>query len=136
MPAEEVGALARIFRTTEELEEPEAAEVVGRIPEWVQGSFIRSGPGVFELKDDFCLNHIFDGYAVISKFELNGGHVTFDKKFLNSEAYQRASNAGRPCVTEYGTKAYSDPAKSFFAKLIPNLVSDLSFLSLQFPLSI
>ena len=128
MPESEV--LGRVFKTTEELKEPEVGEVVGTIPEWVRGSYIRSGPGVFDLKNNFTLNHIFDGYAVISKFEFNGNQVTFDKKYLQSDAFQRASHAGRPCVTEYGTRGYSDPAKSFFSKLIPNLVSFVKIIHL------
>jgi len=118
--------LARVFQTTEELTEPEVAEVVGELPSWIQGTFLRSGPGVFDLKSNFQMKHLLDGYAVLSKFEISGGRVTFLKKYLESDAFKRATATGRPTVCEYGTRGYPDPGRGFFARYLPNIVSHFS----------
>jgi carotenoid cleavage dioxygenase-like enzyme len=47
----------------------------GRFPEWLQGSFLRLGPGKFDI-GDFVMNHWFDGYAVLYKFDIQKGKVS------------------------------------------------------------
>lgn len=49
--------------------------VLGSIPEWVEGSYLRVGPGVFEI-EDFTVNHWFDGFAVLDKFDISKGNVS------------------------------------------------------------
>lgn len=51
--------------------------------------------------------------------------ITFTKRYLNSDAYTKAKSIGKPVYTEFGTKAYSDPTKSFFGKMLNNVVSFL-----------
>lgn len=48
-----------------------------------------------------------DGYTVVSKFTIANGKVTHEKKVLQSDAYKRAMASGKPCISEYGTKAFS-----------------------------
>ena len=96
----------------------------GTIPQWLRGSFVRVGPGKFDLGEDFTMNHWFDGYAIIYKFDILGENkVKFHKKFLQSGVYQRALAAGKPVVTEFGTRAFPEPKRGFFARLLANVVS-------------
>jgi carotenoid cleavage dioxygenase-like enzyme len=44
----------------------------------LQGSFLRLGPGKFDI-GDFVMNHWFDGYAVIYKFDINKGKVSHSR---------------------------------------------------------
>lgn len=113
----------KFYRSTEELLKPEEAKLVGGIPQWLTGTYLRTGPGLFDLGDNFTLNHWLDGYAVISKFHVTGQSVKFEKKFLQSESFKRAKKANKPCICEYGTRAYSDPTRSWMSRLYNTLVS-------------
>ncbi len=57
---------------------------------------------------------------MLSKFQIDGESqmVTFEKKFLQSDAYKRGMAAQRPVITEFGTPSYPDPSKGFFSKMI------------------
>lgn len=47
----------------------------GTIPNWLEGYYLRVGPGKFELGDT-TLNHFIDGYAMLSKFDIQDGKVS------------------------------------------------------------
>lgn len=117
--------LSELFRSTEEQVSPVEATVTGHIPEWLKGNFVRLGPGKFDL-GDFVMNHWFDGYAVLYKFNINNGKVTFSKRFLQSDAYKRAVAVGRPVFTEFGTKSFPDPCKNIFSRMMSSLLPDLT----------
>jgi len=61
-----------------------------------------------------------DGFALLSSFSIDSSTqtVSFDKKYLESDAYCRGMAAKRPVFTEFGTPSYPDPRKSYFSKLI------------------
>ncbi|XP_046405913.1 beta,beta-carotene 15,15'-dioxygenase-like [Ischnura elegans] len=118
----------QLFRSSEEQAEPVQAVVKGDFPSWLQGSFVRLGPGKFELgkTGDFMMNHWFDGYAILYKFDIKNGKVTFSKRFLQSDAYKRAVCVGRPVFTEYGTRSYPDPCKNIFSRMMSSLIPDVT----------
>ncbi|PNF43183.1 hypothetical protein B7P43_G15677 [Cryptotermes secundus] len=117
--------ISALFTSTEEQISPVDAAVTGRFPEWLQGSFLRLGPGKFDI-GDFVMNHWFDGYAVLYKFDIQKGKVTFTKRFLQSDAYKKAVAVGRPVFTEFGTKSYPDPCKNLFSRMMSSLIPDLT----------
>ena len=45
--------------------------VKGQIPKWLKGSFVRNGPGHFAPE----MKHLFDGYAMLVRFDFDGGKV-------------------------------------------------------------
>jgi carlactone synthase/all-trans-10'-apo-beta-carotenal 13,14-cleaving dioxygenase len=49
---------------------PVEAEVQGKIPIWLHGSFVRNGPG-----SHHGMTHLFDGYAMLVKFAFKNGSV-------------------------------------------------------------
>lgn len=51
----------------------------GTIPSWLGGSLLRMGPGLFEVGDE-PLYHLFDGQALMHKFDLKNGQVTYYRK--------------------------------------------------------
>lgn len=117
--------VGQLIRTTDEQVTPVDAEVIGELPNWLSGSFIRLGPGKFEI-EDFQLNHWFDGFAVLYKFTIKNGKVTFSKRFLQSDAYKKALGAGKPVFTEFGTKAHTDPSKGLLSRMISTVSPDLT----------
>lgn len=93
------------------------------MPPWLHGHLVRLGPGVFDLKDGFVMGHYFDGYGVLVNFEISDGKITFRKRYVQSDAFKKASSVGKPVFTEFGTKASVDPNKGLFSRLKSSFVS-------------
>eukprot|EP00064_Thunnus_orientalis_P024781 superscaffoldBa00011178_g25091 len=104
----------KIFETVEELNEPTPAKITGVLPSWLGGSLLRMGPGLFEVGDE-PFYHLFDGQALMHKFDLKNGQVTYYRKFIKTDAYVRAMAENRVVITEFGTAAYPDPCKNIFS---------------------
>ncbi|XP_066548582.1 retinoid isomerohydrolase [Amia ocellicauda] len=109
------GGYKKIFETVEELSEPIPAQVTGRIPPWIKGSLLRLGPGLFEVGDE-PFYHLFDGQALLHKFDFKNGQVTYHRKFLRTDTYVRAMTEKRIVITEFGTFAFPDPCKNIFSR--------------------
>ncbi|XP_041659198.1 retinoid isomerohydrolase isoform X1 [Cheilinus undulatus] len=109
------GGYKKIFETVEELAEPIPATVTGRIPSFIKGSLLRLGPGLFEVGDE-PFYHLFDGQALMHKFDFKNGQVTYFRKFVRTDAYVRAITEKRVVITEFGTFAYPDPCKNIFSR--------------------
>uniref|UniRef100_A0A671VUT7 Retinoid isomerohydrolase n=1 Tax=Sparus aurata TaxID=8175 RepID=A0A671VUT7_SPAAU len=109
------GGYKKIFETCEELAEPLPATVTGRIPSFLKGSLLRLGPGLFEIGDE-PFYHLFDGQALMHKFDFKNGQVTYHRKFIKTDAYVRAITEKRVVITEFGTFAYPDPCKNIFSR--------------------
>ncbi|XP_045595941.1 beta,beta-carotene 15,15'-dioxygenase [Procambarus clarkii] len=105
-----------LFNTIEERVEPLPTKLKGQWPAWLRGSFLRVGPGKYDL-GDFTLNHWLDGMAILHKFHIDGGKVSFRSKYLRSDAYKKACMAQRPVFTEFGTHCYPDPCKNIFSRM-------------------
>ncbi|XP_076359158.1 carotenoid-cleaving dioxygenase, mitochondrial-like [Tachypleus tridentatus] len=105
-----------------------ATTVKGEIPKWLNGQLYRIGPGKFDLAEDFCVNHWFDGAGILYRYTIKDGKVTFKSRFLETEAYEKMCIVKRPVFTEFGTRSYPDPCKSmfsrFWSKLIPGDMTD------------
>ncbi|XP_042873992.1 beta,beta-carotene 15,15'-dioxygenase-like [Penaeus japonicus] len=107
------------FKNAQEHPDPVPGRVIGEIPPWLSGTFLRVGPGKFDL-GDFTLNHWLDGMAILYKFSIGDGKVTFRSKYLKSDAYKKACVAGRPVFTEFGTHSFPDPCKNIFSRMFSN----------------
>ncbi|RZF43304.1 hypothetical protein LSTR_LSTR001565 [Laodelphax striatellus] len=114
-----------LFRSTEEQATPLQANVKGLIPQWLNGDFVRLGPGKFDLSK-IKVKHWFDGLAVVYKFQIVDGKVSFQKRFLKSDAFNKASEHGQIVYTEFGTKALPVPGKNILAKFIESLNPELT----------
>lgn len=62
-------------------------EVVGKIPAWVEGVYIRNGPSKFTVGDQ-AVAHWFDGLAMLHRFHLSEGSCTYSNRFLETNDYQ------------------------------------------------
>uniref|UniRef100_A0A8C1TF74 Uncharacterized protein n=1 Tax=Cyprinus carpio TaxID=7962 RepID=A0A8C1TF74_CYPCA len=90
-------------------------KIGGLIPEWLQGTLIRNGPGLFSLGET-RYNHWFDGMALLHSFTIKKGEVTYRSKYLQGDTYNSNMQANRIVVSEMGTMAYPDPCKNIFSK--------------------
>lgn len=101
---------------TEEISVPIEGNLSEKIPEWLNGKLIMNGPGIFNL-GDHKLNHLFDGMALLQKFTvLSSGKITYQNKFVRSEAYSKGVENNRVIFGEFGTAPSADTTKTFFKK--------------------
>uniref|UniRef100_A0A673C1K5 Beta-carotene oxygenase 2b n=1 Tax=Sphaeramia orbicularis TaxID=375764 RepID=A0A673C1K5_9TELE len=106
-----------IVRSVEETPEPITTKITGTIPEWINGNFLRNGPGKFEIGNQ-KFNHWFDGMALLHQFKIHNGHVTYKSRFLSSDSYQGNKEHSRITVSEFGTLTMPDPCKNFFQRFL------------------
>ncbi|KAM8927667.1 carotenoid-cleaving dioxygenase, mitochondrial-like [Pelodytes ibericus] len=112
-----VESIAPLFQTVEETPQPIPTEIIGTIPKWISGSLLRNGPGRFEFGED-SYNHWFDGMALLHKFTIENGCVTYMSKFLESDSYTTNRSQNRIVTSEFGTLALPDPCKSMYQRFM------------------
>lgn len=108
-------SLSALVTTVDETPEPIPTTVQGNIPSWINGSLLRNGPGKFEFGDD-KYTHWFDGMALMHRFHISEGKVTYCSRFLRSDSYVHNSEKNRIVASEFGTLAMPDPCKNIFAR--------------------
>ncbi|GAA3632751.1 carotenoid oxygenase family protein [Microbacterium awajiense] len=85
--------------------------VIGTLPPWLEGSLLRNGPGTFQVGER-RYRHWFDGLAMLHRFTISGGRVSYANRFLETEAYRAARDEQRIAFPEFAT----DPCRSLFAR--------------------
>lgn len=86
--------------------------VHGKIPDWLQGQVIRNGPGTFSVGNEYY-RHWFDGLAMLHKFTIGAGQISYQNRFLPCKAYNEAMAQGRIRYSEFAT----DPTRSAAGKV-------------------
>jgi carotenoid cleavage dioxygenase-like enzyme len=99
--------------STEDIIEPVLGEVTGEIPKWVKGSLLQNGPGGFNFSD-IMMNHIFDGMAVLHRFNIENGNVTYQQRYLQSNAYKSITEKNRVDFAEFAR--LKDPEGNIFQR--------------------
>ena len=87
------------------------------MPEWLEGSLYRNGPGIFKVGDTH-LRHLFDGFAILHQFHMSKGKVTYRSRVLDTDTWVQSVKANRLIATQFGTFETPDPCKSRFAKSV------------------
>jgi carotenoid cleavage dioxygenase-like enzyme len=59
------------------------------------------------------MNHWFDGLAMLHRFSISDGQVSYANKFLQTRAYRAAKERGRISYSEFAT----DPCRSLFQRV-------------------
>jgi carotenoid cleavage dioxygenase-like enzyme len=90
----------------------DALPVGGRLPAWLRGSLLRTGPAKWEVSGR-QMNHWFDGLAMLHRFSFADGEVSYANRFLESRAYRAARDRGEIAYSEFAT----DPCRSLFARV-------------------
>lgn len=62
------------------------------------------------------------GYGLLSKFEIKEDTISFQKKYVESDAYKKAMALQKPALNEFGTRAQADNKKGFLSRVIATLV--------------
>ena len=100
----------------EEIVKPIKGVVKGNIPEWINGSLLRNGAGSMKVGDS-SYNHFFDAAALLHRFNIVQGKVTYQCRFLQSDTYKKNREANRIVVTEFGTSSIPDPCENIFKRI-------------------
>ncbi|CAL1686950.1 unnamed protein product [Lasius platythorax] len=108
----------------EEVIEPlRSSEITGSIPKWLTGTLLRNGPGNLKV-GEYRYQHLFDSSALLHKFRIANGKVTYQRRFVQTEVYKRNMTAQRIVFTEFGTCATPDPCHSIFHRVAAMFKSD------------
>jgi beta,beta-carotene 9',10'-dioxygenase len=84
----------------------------GQLPSWLSGSLLRTGPAKFEVgKQD--MRHWFDGLAMLHRFTIEDGRVSYGNRWLESRSYRAAREQGRMVYGEFAT----DPCRQLFKRV-------------------
>jgi beta,beta-carotene 9',10'-dioxygenase len=115
---------------TEEIPQPVALPLRGNLPRWLEGDLLRTGPSQFEVGAR-SYNHWFDGLAMLHRFSIADGGISYANRFLQSAAYRAAASEGRIAYREFAT----DPCFSLFGHLkalfFPAKLTDNGNVSVQ-----
>lgn len=109
-----------------------ARKTEGTIPDDLQGTLTRVGPGTRESFGT-KLNHFFDGDAFVSRFSFSRGACSIHGRFVETAERAKEQLAQKMLFHEFGT---TSPTAGFFAgyKNPPN-VNVINFGSMLFALS-
>ncbi|CAL4115505.1 unnamed protein product, partial [Meganyctiphanes norvegica] len=107
-------------------ESPDAklCTLTGSVPEWLSGSIIYNGPGLNKFGDDEY-KHAFDAAALLQKFNISKGDVTYANRYLRSKTFEQNSAAGKITKAEFGTPAPAD--KGMFSRLFDAMDTEKMF---------
>ena len=93
--------------------------LTGELPGWLGGSLLRTGPAKFEVGGTAAegggqrMRHWFDGLAMLHRFTIDGGRVSYGNRFLESRSYRAAREQDRIVYGEFAT----DPCRSLFKRV-------------------
>jgi carotenoid cleavage dioxygenase-like enzyme len=104
--------LRKGFETLDREVTLDSLAVEGRLPEWLSGSLLRTGPAKFE-DGERSVRHWFDGLAMLHRFSFAGGRVSYGCRFLRSPQYRHVQERGRIGYEEFAT----DPCRSLFRRV-------------------
>ena len=71
-------------------------------------------PWHFSCRQAQTYRHWFDGLAMLHRFSISEGRVSYGNKFLKTQAYQTAKAEGRITYSEFAT----DPCRSLFSRVM------------------
>lgn len=100
---------------TSEIDVPKLA-CHGQVPNWLNGSLIRTGPAKFEV-GAHTYQHWFDGLAMLHRFSFDNGRVSYANRYLHGESYRSAMEYGTIQRTEFATR----PEQGLLQKALPFL---------------
>jgi beta,beta-carotene 9',10'-dioxygenase len=83
----------------------------GRLPDWLHGSLVRTAPAKWEVGSQ-TMKHWFDGFAMLHRFGIADGEVSYANRFLQTRAYRAAQEKGEIVYSEFAT----DPCRSLFGR--------------------
>ncbi|PKA64613.1 Carotenoid cleavage dioxygenase 8 like B, chloroplastic [Apostasia shenzhenica] len=91
-------------------------QVDGEIPPWLNGTYLRLGPGIWHV-DDYHFGHLFDGFGTLVRLHFDDGFVAASHRQIESEAYKSAKKNNYLCYHEYSAVPNPKGLMSHFRQL-------------------
>ena len=88
-----------------------ALPVTGTIPGWLRGALLRNGPSLYDTSER-SLRHWFDGQAMLHRFGIEDGAVSYRNRMLGSRGLTAIREDDRIGFAEFAT----DPCASLFGR--------------------
>ncbi|CAI9267875.1 unnamed protein product [Lactuca saligna] len=98
--------------------------VNGEIPQWLNGTYLRNGPGLWHI-GDYNFRHLFDGYATLVGLHFQNGHLMMGHRQIESDAYKAARKSNKLCYREFSEVPKHDNFLAYIGDLA-NLFSGAS----------
>ncbi|XP_057842733.2 carotenoid cleavage dioxygenase 8 homolog B, chloroplastic-like [Cryptomeria japonica] len=95
-------------------------QIEGKIPDWLNGTYLRNGPGMYDIGQDS--KNLFDGYSTLVRLHFENGNASATHAQLQSEAYMAAKKYNKVCYREFSEL----PKPSNILSTIGNMVGVLS----------
>jgi carotenoid cleavage dioxygenase-like enzyme len=99
------------FTSLEEETAVDSLPVAGELPAWLSGALVRVTPAKLEVGER-RLDHWFDGIAMLNRFGIANGRVSYKSRFIDSVAYRDAKEG----EWRHGGFA-TDPCRSLFKRV-------------------
>ncbi|KAL6985441.1 Carotenoid cleavage dioxygenase 8, chloroplastic [Sarracenia purpurea var. burkii] len=101
-PETEVSCERKLAAWTSVRQERWEGELVveGEIPQWLKGTYLRNGPGLWHI-EDYNFRHLFDGYATLVRLHFENGRLIMGHRQIESEAYKAAKKNNKLCYREF-----------------------------------
>lgn len=90
----------------------DALAVDGEVPAWLQGALIRVTPAQPDVGGR-SVAHWFDGLAMLNRFGIADGTVSYASRFIDSDARRKALAENRPPSGGFG----ADPCRTLFQRV-------------------
>lgn len=117
MAREQVGH-ALGFENCTEVTEAVSLPFDGSMPSWLRGTLYRNGPGVFDVptaRDGTVhIDHWFDGLAVLHRFEILDGTITYRNRHIARGLERYIGERGRADYLSFA----NDPCLNVFEKVM------------------
>ena len=101
------------FTSLEQETRIDGIPVEGTIPAWLEGSLLRSAPAKWDLEHR-SMRHWFDGLAMLHRFSIADGAVSYQNRFLQTREYRAVQETGDIAFSEFAT----DPCRSLFQRVM------------------
>src|SRR5437764_3410177 len=87
----------------------DAIDVSGELPPWLVGSLVRVTPAKWEVDG---IRHWFDGLAMLHRFGIADGRVSYANSFLRGRSYEEVERTGR-----LSQGFATDPCRAIFKRI-------------------
>ncbi|CAM8886294.1 unnamed protein product [Rhodiola kirilowii] len=91
-------------------------EVEGQLPLWLNGTYLRNGPGLWNI-GDYNFRHLFDGYAMLVGLHFRNGRLTAGHRQIESDAYKAAKKNKKLCYREFSEVPQQENFLSYMGDL-------------------
>ncbi|XP_042034245.1 carotenoid cleavage dioxygenase 8 homolog B, chloroplastic-like [Salvia splendens] len=91
-------------------------QVQGEIPQWLNGTYLRNGPGLWHI-GDYNFRHLFDGYATLVRLNFDSGRLMMGHRQIESDAYKASQKNKKLCYREFSEAPKTDNFLAYMGDL-------------------